>query len=91
MFHCIVLTGMLAGNAIAATAEGNRGLIDANAFVADITVKGTVVDEDEEPLPGVTITVKGMSMGTVTDINGAYSLTAPDNATLVFSFIGFES
>ena len=58
---------------------------------ADITVKGKVMDKNKESLPGVTITVKGASIGTVTDIEGNYSLAAPENATLVFSFIGFKT
>ena len=57
----------------------------------DVTVKGKVMDKNKESLPGVTITVKGASIGTVTDIDGNYSLVAPDNATLVFSFIGFKT
>ncbi|EON78061.1 TonB-dependent receptor [Lunatimonas lonarensis] len=61
------------------------------ALEADITVQGTVSDENGQALPGVTITVQGRNIGTVTDIDGAYSITVPDNATLVFSFIGFKS
>ena len=53
-------------------------------------VKGTVIaDDDGKPIPGVNVLVKGTTIGTVTDINGNYSLTLPNNAsTLVFSFIG---
>jgi len=53
-------------------------------------VKGTVVsEEDSKPIPGVNVLVKGTTIGTVTDVNGNYSLTLPNNAsTLVFSFIG---
>jgi len=53
-------------------------------------VAGTVVAvEDQEPLPGVNVEVKGSTIGTVTDLQGNYSLTLPNNAeTLVFSFIG---
>jgi len=53
-------------------------------------VKGTVVsEEDGKPIPGVNVVVKGTTIGTVTDVNGNYSLTLPNNAsTLVFSFIG---
>ncbi|MCC5938497.1 MAG: SusC/RagA family TonB-linked outer membrane protein [Lunatimonas sp.] len=61
------------------------------ALEADVTVQGTVSDEQGQPLPGVTITVQGRSTGTVTDIDGGYSITVPDNATLVFSFIGFKT
>ncbi|MEZ5084380.1 MAG: SusC/RagA family TonB-linked outer membrane protein [Bacteroidales bacterium] len=57
-----------------------------------LTVKGTVVDaDDNEPLPGVTIIEKGTTNGTVTDIDGNYTLTVAENAYLVFSFIGYES
>ncbi|MEJ7643802.1 MAG: mucoidy inhibitor MuiA family protein [Chryseolinea sp.] len=53
-------------------------------------VKGTVVSEaDGQPAPGVNVVVKGTTIGTVTDVNGNYSLTLPNNAsTLVYSFIG---
>lgn len=57
------------------------------------TVKGTVISEDDgSPLPGVNVVVKGTTIGTVTDLNGNYSLTLPyQAATLVFSFIGLTS
>ena len=54
-------------------------------------ISGRVVDDNNEALPGVTITVKGTSIGTVTNMEGYYSLTLPNNAAyLDFSFIGFE-
>nr|WP_262917638.1 TonB-dependent receptor [Cognataquiflexum rubidum] len=59
--------------------------------LADIIVKGTVVDEQNRPIPGVTILVKGTTIGTTTDLDGVYSLQAPENAVLIFSFIGFTS
>ncbi len=44
------------------------------------------------PLPGVNVIIKGMAQGTVTDINGRYSLEVPDdNTTVIFSFVGFEN
>src|SRR5690606_9842452 len=57
----------------------------------DIVVTGTVIDSNGEPIPGVTVSVQGTSIGTATDINGKYSLTVPEGVTLVFSFIGFET
>ncbi len=55
-------------------------------------VSGRVVDENGEPLPGVTILVQGTNIGTITDIGGNYSLTLPNGATdLVFNFIGYET
>jgi len=57
-----------------------------------ITITGTVTDALGEPLPGVSVTIKGISRGTSTDANGAYSLPVQDgNAILVFSYIGFVS
>jgi hypothetical protein len=54
------------------------------------TVSGVVMDEFGDPLPGTTVLVKGTTLGTVTDTEGRYSLTLPNNAqSLVFSFIGY--
>ncbi len=53
------------------------------------TVSGTIVDSDGQALPGVTVAVKGGSVGTITDVEGNYSLSnVSEDATLVFSFIG---
>ncbi|WP_460639532.1 SusC/RagA family TonB-linked outer membrane protein [Larkinella harenae] len=57
----------------------------------DRAIKGKVSDQNGGSLPGVNVVVKGTSTGTVTDGNGNYSLTVPDNALLVFSFIGYVS
>lgn len=60
--------------------------------VSQVTITGKVVSsENGESLPGVNVLIKGTTTGTVTDINGDYSITADGSATLVFSFIGFES
>jgi hypothetical protein len=65
--------------------------VDNNAL-ADITVKGTIIDEKGEKLPGVNISVKGSTRGTSTNSNGEYSIAIPDNnAVLIFSFVGYES
>ncbi|MEX2234279.1 MAG: TonB family protein [Cyclobacteriaceae bacterium] len=58
-----------------------------------VLVKGKVVSaEDGDVLPGVTVSIKGTNTATVTDGEGNYELTIPiDNATLLFSFIGFTS
>lgn len=64
---------------------------DVTSLQVDIRVSGTVNDDSGEPLPGATVTVAGTTAGTVTDINGEYSLTVSEDATLVFSFIGFQS
>ncbi|RYU77852.1 SusC/RagA family TonB-linked outer membrane protein [Hymenobacter persicinus] len=56
---------------------------------ADITVKGRVVDEKGQGLPGVNVVVRGTSNGTQTDPDGRYTIKADGGATLVFSFIGY--
>ncbi len=62
-------------------------------FAQNITVKGKVTSQDDGTgLPGVSIVVKGTSIGTTTDAEGQFSLNAPDqNAVLVFSFIGYKT
>ncbi len=56
-----------------------------------ITVEGTVTNENGETLPGVSILLKGTTTGTVTDLNGHYTISVPKNGTLVFSYVGFKS
>ncbi len=57
-----------------------------------IQVKGVVTSaEDRQPIPGVSVVVKGTTTGTTTDIDGNYTLKVPGNATLVFSFVGLNS
>jgi TonB-linked SusC/RagA family outer membrane protein len=56
------------------------------------TVSGKVTDSSGSPLPGVTVVVKGTTQGTITDVDGTYSLTnTPDDATLQFSFVGMKT
>ncbi len=63
---------------------------DRVEIAQDILITGIVRDEFGEGLVGVTIQVKGTTIGTVTDINGQYRLNVPDeNVILVFSFIGY--
>jgi TonB-dependent starch-binding outer membrane protein SusC len=57
---------------------------------AQRTVTGKVTSsEDGSPLPGVSVLVKGSNTGTTTDVEGNYKISAPDNAVLVFSYVGF--
>lgn len=56
----------------------------------EIRVSGTVSSEGE-PLPGVSVQVKGVSSGTITDIDGKYTIEAPANGTLVFRFVGLRT
>ncbi|MBU1822558.1 MAG: TonB-dependent receptor plug domain-containing protein, partial [Bacteroidetes bacterium] len=61
--------------------------------VADVTISGKVTSGDNnEPLPGVSVLIKGLTRGTTTDAEGAFSLPVPGpNSVLVFSFVGYVS
>ena len=57
----------------------------------EVKVTGRVTAATGEPLAGVSVVIKGSRTGTTTDANGNFSLTAPDDAVLVFSTIGYEN
>ncbi len=55
-------------------------------------VRGKVIDEKKQPIPGVSVRLRGTSMGTATDVDGKFKLLVPaDTATLVVSFIGMKT
>lgn len=57
-----------------------------------ISVKGRVTDSSGDPLPGLSVVLKGTTTGTITDFDGKYTLAnVPGDATLVFSFVGMKS
>ena len=61
------------------------------ALAQNITVKGTVVDKTGAALPGVTVTLKATTIGTQTDANGHFSINAPVDGTLRFTFVGYNA
>lgn len=66
------------------------GILTSSA--QELTITGTVTDaENGDTLPGATVTIGGTSVGTITDIDGRYSLQADTNATLMYSFVGYET
>ena len=88
----------VAANAETAIEKDNFGLDIKSGLLAEVklpgeqsvkTVSGTVADEKGETLPGVNVVVKGTTNGTITNIDGEYSIEIQQGATLVFSFIGF--
>ncbi len=67
-------------------------LLGFNTILAQKIVKGVVTTKDGEPLPGVTVTVKGINVGTITDVDGKYTLEVPKGGkTLVFSMVGMKT
>lgn len=73
-------------------AELNQGRYQSVAVeFFDVKVTGIVYDETGETLPGVNIVVKGTANGVVTDLSGRYTLSVPDGATIVFSYIGYSN
>ena len=63
----------------------------ASNFISAQTVTGTVTDDSSQPLPGVSIIVKGTSTGTTSDFDGKYSISASNGDVLVFSYVGFDT
>ncbi len=59
----------------------------ASSYAQNV-VKGMVMDIADNPLPGVSVVVKGSTTGTTTDLDGRYSINVPKNETLVFTYIG---
>ncbi|MCF0189729.1 MAG: TonB-dependent receptor [Marinilabiliaceae bacterium] len=55
------------------------------------SIKGTVVDENNMPIPGVNVVVEGTTNGTITDFDGNYSINVSEDAKLIFSFIGYNN
>jgi hypothetical protein len=79
MYRKIITTGLVAlFNLLCATSQLR-------------TVSGVLTDANGDPLPGVSIVIKGNNTGTITGVDGFYSIDAPVGSTLVFSYVGFLS
>lgn len=79
-------------NIVLYPASGSESGNPAVAQQEKVTVNGTVRENTGETLPGVSVSVKGTTQGTITDVDGKYTLAnIPKNATLVFSFVGMKS
>jgi TonB-linked SusC/RagA family outer membrane protein len=91
-----ILDMLFAGTDVVYTIT-DRKIILAPSFLAEDaqqqrSVSGKVTDSGGQPLPGATVVVKGTTQGTVTNADGEYSLSnIPDDATLVFSFVGMRT
>ena len=85
------LIGVACGfNAMADNSLNLNPLIVSSNITADRTIKGKVTDDNGEKLPGVSVVLKGTTIGTVSDAEGVYSINVPDKGgVLIFSSVGF--
>ncbi len=67
------------------------GLFITTGLFAQNRVSGNVSDDSGEPLIGVNVSVVGSNAGTITDLNGNYSIDVPDGGTLSFSYVGYAT
>ena len=59
-------------------------------FAQSIAIKGEVRDANKEPIIGANVLVKGTTNGTITDLEGGFSLQVPANSTLVVTYVGYQ-
>ena len=92
LFAC-TLVGACCGTALPSWGNTNQPAdMYVNAAQQDEkTLSGTVTDSHGEPLPGVSVTIKGTTKGTITNIDGKYTLKVPTGAELQFSFVGMQT
>ena len=105
LLRLVLITVLVMGTMVVSWADSNvlQTKIDANnqlskstvsiqASQQEKTVRGNATDTEGKGIPGVTVVVKGTTVGTITDFDGHYALTVPASAdTLVFSFVGLET
>jgi len=78
-------------NTTNAKGANNGSNISVSELLADVVIKGKVFDKQNEPLIGVSIKVKGTTRGTITDLNGQFSIDVSPNSILEFSYIGYKT
>lgn len=85
------LIGVACGfNAMADNSLNLNPLAVSSNITADRTIKGKITDDTGEKLPGVSVVLKGTTIGTVSDADGVYSINVPDRGgVLIFSSVGF--
>jgi TonB-linked SusC/RagA family outer membrane protein len=87
-----VLDELLSPRKIVYEVRNNRVILSqVKSTAANVPVSGRVTDSKGEGIPGVTVLVRGTTIGTSTDASGAYTLSVPEGSTLVFSSVGFTT
>ena len=83
---------ILSGNFGRTLLAGIFLMLQLNLFAQQKSISGTVTEIDNVALPGVTVMIKGTSLGTLTNSNGEFTINVPESgAVLVVSFIGYET
>ncbi len=92
LLACMLAT-QLGGVNQASAATGIKAMKTDSPIVQQnqITVTGVVKDANGEPITGAAVVVKGTTNGTITDIDGKYSISVPEGSMLSFSFVGFKT
>jgi TonB-linked SusC/RagA family outer membrane protein len=65
-------------------------VLPAMVWAQNLNISGTVLDANNEPVIGASVLLKGSSVGAMTSVNGEYSIQAPANGVLVFTFMGMK-
>jgi len=88
-----LLSNLFAGTRLNYKMLDNRVIIISRSMAeAQIKkVSGTIKNETGQPLAGVSVQIKGSNKGAISDDNGQFSLEVPDDATLIFSYVGYQS
>ena len=82
----VLIFALSSGAAMAVPVPQNQ-----SATVHASTVTGRVLDENGEPIIGASVSVKGTKVGTATDIDGKYSIQAPQGSTLIVICVGYST
>ena len=88
-----ILNKIFAGTNVQYTISGNQIILKYTAKPGKkkVNVKGRILDENNEPMPGVTILIENSSIGTVSDIDGYFAIAVPLGSSLKVSSIGFKN
>jgi TonB-linked SusC/RagA family outer membrane protein len=89
MFTGLLISGASYANPLAELANFNSKTSIRSILTVDRTLKGKITDDTGETIPGVSVLLKGTNVGTLTDVDGSFSINIPDQgAVLIFSSIG---
>ena len=91
-FTAVAISALLLGSSnVMATQTAESSIYGVAEQLQTITVTGVVLDATGEPIIGASVVVKGTSNGTITDIDGNFTLTVPVKAILTVSYVGYET